>query len=181
VVAWAGLRGIVSLAAALALPFAFPHRNEIIVFTFVVILSTLVAQGLTLTPLIRWLRVSEDDTLQREEAHAREEAARAALARLETLTAQPWVRREHVDRMREGYAQRLRRASPIAIGTDEASAQRQAAFRRLRHQALEAERQRLIALRDEGAISDEVLHRLEQELDVEATRIGLGEARTAEG
>jgi Na+/H+ antiporter len=177
IVAWAGMRGIVSLAAALALPLSFPYRNEIIVFTFVVILSTLVGQGLTLTPLIRLLRVSDDDTLQREETFAREEAARAALAALDTLAAQPWARREHVERMRESYAQRVRHASPIAIGTDAVSAQRQAAFRRLRHQALEAERRRLIALRDEGAISDEVLHRLEQELDVEAMRIGLGEER----
>jgi CPA1 family monovalent cation:H+ antiporter len=72
----------------------------------------------------------------------------------------------------------MRHASPVAIGADEATAKAQAAFRRLRHQALEAERQRLIALRDQGAISDEVLHRLEQELDVEAIRIGLGEARS---
>jgi Na+/H+ antiporter len=181
VVAWAGMRGIVSLAAALALPLSFPYRNEIVLFTFVVILSTLVLQGLTLTPLIRLLHVSEDDTLQREEAHAREEAARAALTRLDELSAESWPRREQVDRMRDSYTQRVRHASPIVPGADEASARSQAAFRRLRHQALEAERRRLIELRDRGEISDEVLHRLEQELDVEAMRIGLGEARAAGG
>ena len=183
VVAWAGMRGIVSLAAALALPLTtaagtpFPFRNEVILFTFVVILFTLVLQGLTLTPLIRALRVGEDDTLEREETYAREEAARAALVRLETLGKESWPRPEQIDRMRATYEQRLRRASPITLGDDDVSAKAQAAFRRLRHQTLEAERQRLIALRNQGAISDEVLHRLEQELDVEAMRIGLGEAR----
>ncbi len=179
VVAWAGMRGIVSLAAALALPLAFPHRNEIVLFTFAVILCTLVLQGLTLTPLIRWLRISEDETLQREEAYARQEAAQAALAALEALAGEPWARPEEIDRMRDRYTQRVRHASPIVLGADEASAKARAAYRRLRHRALEAERRRLIALRDQGAISDEVLHRLEQELDVEATRIGLGEARPA--
>jgi monovalent cation/hydrogen antiporter len=186
VVGWAGMRGIVSLAAALALPLTtaagtpFPFRNEVILFTFVVILFTLVLQGLTLTPLIRALRVSEDDTLEREETYAREEAARAALARLDALGKESWPRREQIDRMRATYEQRLRHASPVTLGDDDASAKAQAAFRRLRHQTLEAERQRLIALRNEGAISDEVLHRLEQELDVEAMRIGLGEARATE-
>ena len=183
VVGWAGMRGIVSLAAALALPLTtatgarFPFRDEIIVVTFVVILSTLVFQGLTLPPLIRALRIGKDDTLEREEAFAREEAARAALARVEELTAEPWAHHEQVGRLRDSYNQRLRRASPIQVGEDNASAKAQAAFRRLRFQTLEAERRRLIALRDESAISDEVLHRLEQELDVEAMRIGLGEAR----
>jgi CPA1 family monovalent cation:H+ antiporter len=171
------MRGIVSLAAALALPLSFPHRNEIVLFTFSVILCTLVLQGLTLTPLIRLLRLSDDDTLQREEAYARDEAAHAALARLEELAGEPWAGREEMDRMRDRYTQRVRRSSPIVLPGDEASAKAQASYRRLRHQALEAERRRLIALRDQGAISDEILHRLEQELDVEAMRIGLGEAR----
>jgi monovalent cation/hydrogen antiporter len=177
VVAWAGMRGIVSLAAALALPLSFPHRNEIVLFTFGVILCTLVLQGLTLTPLIRLLDISDDDTLQREEAYARDEAAQAGLARIEELAGEAWAGREEVARMRDRYTQRVRRSSPIVVVADEASAKAQAAYRRLRHQALEAERRRLIALRDQGAISDEVLHRLEQELDVEAMRIGLGESR----
>jgi NhaP-type Na+/H+ or K+/H+ antiporter len=186
VVAWAGMRGIVSLAAALALPLMtaagtpFPFRDAVILFTFVVIVSTLVVQGLTLTPLIRLLRIREDDTLQREEASAREEAARAALARLDDVAGTSWARREQVGRMRDIYLQRLRHASQIAPGEDEASAKAQAAFRRLRHQTLDAERRALIALRDQGAISDEVLHRLEQELDVEAVRLGLGESRQFE-
>lgn len=75
------------------------------------------------------------------------------------------------------YTQRVRRASSIDPGADIESARAQAARRRLRHETLSAERRALIALRDQGVISDEVLHRLEQELDIEAMRIGLGDVR----
>jgi len=176
---WIGMRGIVSLAAALALPVTiasgarFPFRDEIIVLTFAVILSTLVLQGLTLTPLIRRLDLGEDRTLELEEAHAREQAARAALARLDRVAGTEWARREDVERLRALHGQRIRRASSINVG-DGAEAGR-AALRRLRHETLSAERRALIELRDQGVISDEVLHTLEQELDVEAIRIGLGE------
>ena len=86
-----------------------------------------------------------------------------------------WTRREDVERLRAIYTQRIQRASPLDVGDSAAAARAQAAYRRLRHETLTAERRALIALRDQGAISDEILHRLEQELDVEATRIGLGE------
>jgi len=181
--AWTGMRGIVSLAAALALPLTtargapFPSRDEIVVLTFEVILATLVLQGLTLSPLIRRLRLGDDTTLELEEAHAREEAARAALARLDDLAQAPDASHEDIDRMHTLYTQRVRRASSIDPGADIESARAQAARRRLRHETLSAERRALIALRDQGVISDEVLHRLEQELDIEAMRIGLGDVR----
>jgi len=140
-----------------------------------VILSTLVLQGLSLTPLIRALRLGRDQTLELEEARAREEAARAALTRLDQLAGAPWPHREQIDRLRAVYTQRLRRASSIDA-EDAGSARARAAHRRLRHETLSAERRALIALRDRGVISDEVLQHLEQELDVEAIRIGLGEA-----
>jgi monovalent cation/hydrogen antiporter len=182
-VSWIGMRGIVSLAAALALPVTtasgapFPFRDEIVLVTFAVILATLVLQGLSLSPLIRGLKLDEDRTLELEEARAREEAARAAIGRLDELARAPWPRREDVDRLRAVYTQRIERASAIDVGADAAAARAQAAFRRLRHETLSAERRALIALRDQGVISDEVLHRLEQELDVEAMRIGLGDTR----
>ena len=182
-VSWVGMRGIVSLAAALALPLTtasgapFPFRNEIILVTFGVILATLVLQGLTLTPMIRFLALGADRTLELEEARAREEAAQAAMLHLEQLATAAWPRREDVERMRALYTQRIERASPIELSADADTARRQAAFRRLRHETLSAERRALIALRDQGAISDEVLHRLEQELDVEAMRIGMGGRR----
>src|SRR6266850_1558111 len=172
-----------ALAAALALPVTtstgapFPYRDEIILVTFAVILATLVLQGLPLTPLIRFLELGEDRTLELEEARAREEAAKAALTRLDELGGTSWAGRVDVDRLRALYTQRIRRASPIELGADAGAARARAAVRRLRHETLSAERRALIALRDQGAISDEVLHRLEQELDVEAMRIGLGETR----
>jgi monovalent cation/hydrogen antiporter len=183
VVAWTGMRGIVSLAAALALPLTtargepFPSRDSIIVITFEVILATLVVQGLTLSPLIRRLRLASDHTLELEEAHARREAGRAALARLDALAQAPEAPRADIERMRTLYTQRVQRASSIDPGDSPDSARRQAALRRLRHETISAERRALITLRDEGVISDDVLHRLEQELDIEAIRIGLEEER----
>jgi CPA1 family monovalent cation:H+ antiporter len=180
---WTGMRGIVSLAAALALPLTttagapFPSRDEIIVITFQVILATLVVQGLTLSPLIRRLRLGNDMTLELEEAHARQEAGRAALARLDALAAGPEAPHEDIQRMRTLYRQRVDRASVIDPGIGVESARAQAAVRRLRHETLSAERRALIALRDDGVISDDVLQRLEQELDIESIRIGLGEER----
>jgi Na+/H+ antiporter len=179
-VAWIGMRGIVSLAAALALPVPFPFRDEIIILTFAVILSTLVLQGLTLTPLIRALRLGADQTLELEEAHARGEAAGAALARLDQLAAGAAPAHEQIERLRSMYTQRAQRSSPLSLGEDHATATSRASYRRLRHETLSAERRVLIALRDQGVISDEVLHRLEQERDVEAMRIGLGEVRLDE-
>ena len=183
VLGWAGMRGIVSLAAALALPLTaasaapFPFREEIIVLAFAVILGTLVVQGLTLSPLIRALRLGQDATLEQEETHARETATRAALARLDEVARAPWARRDQVERMRALYAQRLARSSPLLQSADPEARQALAGYRRLRHATLDAERQAVVALRDAGVISDEVLHRLEQELDVEAMRTGLGEVR----
>jgi Na+/H+ antiporter len=183
IVGWTGMRGIVSLAAALALPLMtargepFPSRNLIIVITFEVILATLVVQGLTLSPLIRRLRLGNDLTLELEEAHARQEAGRAALAHLDDLAQAPDAPRADIERMRTLYTQRVQRASSIDPGVSADSARAQAALRRLRHETLSAERRALIALRDGGVISDEVLHRLEQELDIEAIRIGLEEER----
>ncbi len=182
-IGWTGMRGIVSLAAALALPLTtaggapLPFRDEIIVLTFVVILVTLVLQGLSLGPLIRRLDFGDDDVLEREETLARERAARAALDQVELLAREEWVQPEQIDRMRAHYLQRVRRFSDL--GDAACSAQTAAAQRRLRHETLSAERRVLIRLRDEGAIGDEVLHRLEHELDVEAIRIGLGEAVSA--
>ena len=86
-----------------------------------------------------------------------------------------------MERLRALYAQRLSRSSPILQGADPAERQALAGYRRLRHATLDAERQAVVALRDQGVISDEVLHRLEQELDVEAMRTGLGEVRMGRG
>jgi CPA1 family monovalent cation:H+ antiporter len=184
--AWTGMRGIVSLAAALALPHAvssgasFPYRAEIIVITFVVILSTLVLQGLSLTPLIRMLKLEVDQTLAQEEALARQQTATAALNRLDDLAMAYWTLPDHLDRLRIHYGHRVQRFVHPEKDDPDCSPQGAEAFRRLRHETLTAERVAAIDLRNRGVISDEVLHRLEQELDVEAVRLGLGDIRSNE-
>jgi CPA1 family monovalent cation:H+ antiporter len=180
---WTGMRGIVTLAAALALPLTtatgvpFPFRAEIIVISFVVILATLVVQGLTLPPLIRFLRVEAGRGLEDEERLAREHAATAALTRLDQLVGEDWLRVEHVERLRVQYGRQVERFAGSAVVNGDASRESTEAFQRLRHETLTAERMALIGLRNDGTISDDVLHHLEHELDVEALRHGIGERR----
>src|SRR4051794_23671901 len=115
-IGWTGLRGVVSLAAALALPLTvrsgepFPYRAEIVVIAFVVILVTLVLQGLTLPPLVRRLRLPKEVLHEREEAHARAHAATAALERLDRASEGLGLSVEVTGRLREVYTERLRKA-----------------------------------------------------------------------
>ena len=182
-IGWTGMRGIVTLAAALALPAVtaagtpFPFRAEIILISFSVILATLLVQGLSLTPVIRALRIEGDRGLEREEMLAREHAATVALARLDDLSSEAWPVGDQVERLRVHYSRQLQRFAKGGAVDADCSMEAGEAFRRLRHETLTAERMALIALRDDGAISDEVLHRLEHELDVEALRLGIGERR----
>jgi Na+/H+ antiporter len=182
-IAWTGMRGIVTLAAALALPVVtaagapFPFRAEFILISFAVILATLVLQGLSLAPLIRALRLQEDHVLEREEHLAREHAATVGLARLDALASEGWSTAEPIERLRIHYARRMERLAK-GLTADVKHAQDDGeVFRRLRYETVTAERLALIALRNDGTISDEVLHRLEYELDVEALRLGFGKER----
>jgi CPA1 family monovalent cation:H+ antiporter len=124
---WTGLRGIVSLAAAMALPRTLadgsplPMRSELILITFVVIFCTLVLQGLTLAPLVRRLRFANDDEGLREELLGRSEAARAALLRLDAIAREPWSEPRVIAALREQYEDRLRRASDGAAGVGASS------------------------------------------------------------
>jgi len=186
IIGWTGMRGIVSLAAALALPLTtaagvpFPFRAEIILITFSVILATLVVQGLSLAPLIRALNLKEDGTLEREEMQAREHAATAALVRLDEVANEGWPHPEHLDQMRVHYGDRVQRYTKDGTAP-ECTAEAIEIFRRLRHETLTAERLAVIGLRNDGVISDDVLHRLEHELDVEALQLGIGERRVSSG
>ena len=177
------MRGIVTLAAALALPVMtaggtpFPFRAEIILISFGVILVTLVVQGLSLTPMIRALRLEADRGLEREEMLAREHAATVALERLDELSGESWLVGDQVDRLRVHYSRQLQRFAKGSAVDADCSMEAGEAFRRLRHETITAERLSLIAMRNDGTISDEVLHRLEHELDVEALRVGIGERR----
>ena len=180
VTGWAGMRGAVSLAAALALPLEtdagapLPERDLILFITFALILVTVVGQGLTLPALIRRLGLREDGSEEEaEEVRARLAAARAALARLEELAAEEWVRDDTVERVRRAYEFRHRRFSVRAghVEDEDAIEDRSLAYQRLLHQLYDAQRRALVELRNAGRISSPVMHRVERELDLEESRL----------
>ena len=183
ILGWTGMRGIVSLAAALALPLTtaagtpLPFRAEIILIAFMVILVTLVLQGLSLPLLIRTLDLGEDRSNEHEERQARELAAIAALALLDEVAGEDWPVQVHIEQLRVHYDRRRQRFANVEAMNMECKKEVAEAFRRLRHETLTSERLTVINLRNDGVISDEILHRLEHELDVEALRIGIGELR----
>ena len=174
-VAWTSMRGIVSLATALALPAVlasgarFPYRGEIIVITVIVILVTLVVQGLTLAPIIRAFKFTPENSHHLEARTARLEASRRGAEVLDDLSREPWVDQRDVEFLRNDLRERIRL---LADHSGEPEGRR-----RLRGAMLRAERRMLVRLRNEGAISDDVLRELEQELDLEAVRVGVGEER----
>ncbi|HTQ76953.1 MAG TPA: Na+/H+ antiporter [Burkholderiales bacterium] len=170
IMSWCGMRGIVSLAAALALPVEvesgaeFPHRDLIIFLTFVVIAVTLVVQGLTLAPLIRGLRIGTDPGAQAEHARARQALGAAALAAIDAFAAREPLPRDLVARVRAEFADRMHAAAPDGEHSTFGFG------RELRLAAVRAERQELIRIWRAGEISDDVLHHLEEELDYEEQR-----------
>jgi monovalent cation/hydrogen antiporter len=172
VVGWSGMRGAVSLAAALALPLNFPLRNLILFLTFAVILATLVFQGLTLPTLIRRLGVQGDDAEEREELRARLAAANAALERLDELAGEDWTRDDTVERLHGLYDFRRRRLK-VRAGKieDDGAEDRSLAYQRLVRELLDAQRRAIVRLRNQGVISNDVMHRIERELDLEDTRL----------
>ncbi len=173
IMGWSGMRGIVSLAAALALPYVtdahvyFPHRDLIIFLTFVVILVTLVFQGLTLAPLIRWLGVGLATQPWEEEHLARLKIAFAAIEEIDRHATEAGLNPEMVETVRAEYAARLKRERLVGLtagGLDEPT-------RRLRLAAVAAERRRLLKLHREKQIGDEVLRLVQHELDIEEVRL----------
>jgi monovalent cation/hydrogen antiporter len=179
-VAWSGMRGAVSLAAALALPLttdageALPGRDLILFLTFAVILVTLVGQGLTLPALIRRLGIQDDGSdEEREELQARLRAAAAALERLDELAVEEWAQEETITRVRGLYEFRRRRFKVRAgkIDDEDGIEDRSLAYQRLMHELFTAQRGALVELRDRGEISAEVMRRIERELDLEEERL----------
>jgi monovalent cation/hydrogen antiporter len=180
VLAWSGMRGAVSLAAALAIPLTtdagtgFTDRNLIIFLTFGVILATLVVQGLTLPLLIHVLDLEDDGLAEKEEAKARIHAAEAALQRLDELVDEEWVREDTVERIRGQYAFRQERfRSRFDPDGDGSIEDRSLAFQRLRRELLQAERRAVNELRREGRIDDDVMRRVVRDLDLEEARLDL--------
>ena len=180
VVGWAGLRGAVSLAAALSLPLEtdagapFPERELVIFLAYCVVLFTVVVQGLTLPLLIRRLGVVDDGSEEEAEEHAaRIAAAEAALSALDGLAAKEWVREDTVERMRGLYGFRRRRFATMRgdVDDEEGIVDRSLAYQRLMHEVIEAQRSAIVRMRNEGLISAEVMRRVERDLDLEETRL----------
>jgi monovalent cation/hydrogen antiporter len=171
--AWSGMRGAVSLAAALALPPDFPQRDLLLFLTFAVIFSTLVLQGLTLPALIRWSNVRDDGEEDREDLAGRRSAVDVALTTIDDLARRDWTREDTADRMRRMYEYRRGRLAARAGETDDGDGyeHRSLKYQKMVRRVLDAQREELVRLRNAGQISNEVMHRLERELDLEDERL----------
>ena len=178
IVSWCGMRGVVSLAAALALPMTFPdsrpfpERDLVLFLAFCVILATLVLQGLSLPFIVRWLGVKEQHDDQHER-QTRLKLAHAALARLNQIASQERVHEAALERLTEMYEDRVRHLTDDtaeALGWSE-DRHRLVETRRLWREAVSAERRELIRLRREAKVDEELVHRLEREMDLEETRL----------
>ena len=177
-ISWNGMRGAVTIAAALLIPLhtdsgaPLPGRELIVFFAFAVVLATLVGQGLSLPLVIRALGLEDDGGADAEEVQARIRAAEAALERLDELAAESWVLDDTAARTRALYQFRIDRFSargdPDGDGKIE---KRSLKYQRLRRELLDAERRAVVEMRNTGEISDEVMRRVERDLDLEVSRL----------
>jgi CPA1 family monovalent cation:H+ antiporter len=178
IVSWAGMRGVVSLAAAFALPLAltngssFPGRDYILFFAFSVIFTTLILQGLTLPLLIRKLGITHDGQADEEERRARLEANNAAIELIEELRANGKFSPDTVDRLRAEYDERVEQLQLCAENPDDCRGEiATPQYQRLQRKALRVERQTIIRLRNERVINDDALRRIQRDLDLAETRL----------
>lgn len=172
VVGWSGMRGIVSLAAALALPTGFAHRDTIVFVTFVVIFITLVGQGLSMNAILRALHVEKEGDDNAREVRIRTDALEAGLARIAELEAQTGDahEREDLEQLRHEYESRiahLRAGADGALGATLADVTHDYAEK----EALRAERTAIMRLRDNGDIPDEIFRRVQYDLDLAESRL----------
>ncbi|MDR3377469.1 MAG: cation:proton antiporter, partial [Verrucomicrobiae bacterium] len=178
IIGWTGMRGVVSLAAALALPVAnadgtpFPGRDLILFITFVVIFATLVLQGLSLPWLIQRLGVKDDGIAEKEEREARLLANQSALDQLDQLAspdapgheARARLRTEYEDQILQLQSEAARESgAPLRLFSLE--------YERLTREALQVERRTILRLRNDGAINDEVLRRIQRDIDLAEARL----------
>jgi Na+/H+ antiporter len=178
IVAWTGMRGVVSLAAALALPLAlkdgspFPGRELILFLTFVVILATLVVQGLSLPLLIRLLGVQDDRSMEKEERDARLKANQAALEQLVHMAERDPAKTDALQRLRVEYEDHIRQLEGAEPQTGATSLRLfSSEYERLSLEALRVERFSIIKLRDKDVISDEVLRHIQRDIDLAEARL----------
>jgi monovalent cation/hydrogen antiporter len=174
VVAFTGMRGAVSLAAALSVPEDVPGRDLILFLCFTTILVTVCAEGLSLPWLLRTLGVEDDGSAEREEYKARMYAAEAAIARVEELAGEDWVREDTAERAVGLYrfrADRFRRRLGKEVDRDEDPDHRSQDYQRLQRELIAAQRGAIIALRREGRIGDDAMRRVQRDLDLEESRL----------
>ena len=178
IVGWAGMRGVVSLAAALALPLTmeggapFPGRDLLLFLTFAVILVTLVGQGLTLPWLIRRLGVGDDGSVEHEEIHAREASVAAALDRLDSLGHEWPTHQELIDQLRARFEHMTDHLDHDhdADSHETPHDQEWIEHAAIRQAVIDAQRVAVIDMRDRGHIGEDALRRVERELDLEELR-----------
>lgn len=173
-VGWSGMRGAVSLAAALAVPLGVAERPQIIFLTFALILVTLVGQGLSLPFVIRKLRLEEPRRWSDEEAVARMEAAQAALDRIDEIEDEERASDSQLERLRDLYRRRFRICQAVLGGEDQESAareQRLADYGGLRRELIGVEREILLELRGAERLRNATMRQIERDLDLEEARI----------
>jgi Na+/H+ antiporter len=179
IIGWAGMRGVVSLASALAIPItlagedAFPHRNLILFITFIVILITLVFQGLTLPLIIRWLGIQSDDNEEEQQAVSlRLRLAKAVIQHIETQYEQEALSIEPFRQLKARY-ERIADIAGRQIGSEDQQGKEpdfMPTFRKLLLEVVGIQRQELSQLRNGDEYSDELLREKEFELDLEEAR-----------
>jgi monovalent cation/hydrogen antiporter len=172
------MRGVISLAAAFALPFVlnngrpFPGRNYILFITFCVILTTLVFQGLTLPVVIRKFCLQGDGSAAEEERVARLEANKNAMGLLDQLAANDEFSRNAIDRLRAEYVERVQQLELCSENPDNCSGQvATPQYQRLQQRALDVERDTIIRLRNQRVINDDALRRIQRDLDLAEARL----------
>jgi CPA1 family monovalent cation:H+ antiporter len=174
VLSWTGMRGVVTLAAAAAIPEDTPGWAYLQLAAFVITVGTLLLQGISLPWLIRGLGVREDGSEEEgEELRGRLAIAAAALERIDELAAEDWTNDESIERVRALYEFRRRRFKVKAgkVADEDGIEERSLQYQRLMHRIYDAQRETLIELRDQGDVSTEVMARLERELDLEESRL----------
>jgi Na+/H+ antiporter len=173
-IGWSGMRGAVSLAAALAVPLSVSGRPQIIFLTFALILVTLVGQGLSLPYIVRALGLEEPRRWSDEEAVARMEAAQSALDRLDEMEDEERASEGQLKRLRDLYRARFRMCQAVLGGEDPDAAareQRIADYGDLRRELIGIERDELLALSGAGRLRNETMRQIERDLDLEEARI----------
>jgi Na+/H+ antiporter len=179
VIGWTGLRGIVSLAAALALPLnaangaPFPQRTPIIFITFCVIMITLVGQGLSLIPLLRWLKISDGEDTSAYETEIRIKALEAGLKKLEAMAESSNVdaEREPIARAVAEYRNRIDHLGHHIMPGQDTESEESRYDHRVQEEAVKAERHEIMRLRSEGKIPDDIFRKVQYDLDLADSRL----------